>query len=194
MSTQRQKEDFPVNCWVASALCELVPVIIAAQARESEDYEVADIDLSAATIHSPEPKYYPLEVKRIKGGYSFKEEGQWRTFFTQDYYDRLVFEDTAITSGAPIWIVNAEDRSGGKANAKYFKLIENNACLAFVAADGIVLFSPKSLNDALVGFAWWFGPHTTDFNDKPRRKERKAVLDLSKGLFVQCIPPKEFLS
>lgn len=189
-----KKSDYPVNCWVASALCDHVPVIIAAQAREDEDYEVADVDMSAATISNPSGyKYYPLEVKRIMGGFNFKEGGEWRTFFTQDYYGRLIFEDSAITSGTPIWIINAEDRTGGKDNAKFNKLVDNNACLAFVAADGIVLFSPKSLKSALVGYAYWFGKHTTDFKDKQIRKEKKAVLDLSKGLFIECEPPKEFL-
>ena len=190
----KQKEDYPINSWVASALCIHVPSIIAANAREEEDYDVADVDMSAATIHNPGFKYYPLEVKRIKGGYNFMEEGQWRSFFTQDYYGRLQFEDSAITSGAPIWIINAEDRTGGKDNAKYFKLLENHACLAFVAADGIVLFSPKDLKEGLVGFAWWFGSHTTQFKDKLRRKEKKAVLNLSKGLFIPCTPPKEYLT
>lgn len=196
MNTTNQKEDYPVNCWVASAICEHVPEIIAAIARKEEDYDVADIDFSAATISSPLGyKYYPLEVKRIKGGYNFlKSDGEWRTFFTQDYYDRLQFEDTGITSGAPIWIINAEDRTGGKENAKYYKLIDNHACLAFVAADGIILFGPKKIQEATVGFAYWFGSHTTNFKDKQKRKERKAVLDLSKGLFIRCKPPKEYLT
>ena len=195
MATNKLKSDYPINTWVASAICTHVPVIIAAEAREQEDYEVADIDMSAATIHNPAGfKYYPLEVKRIMGGYNFKEDGEWRSFFTQDYYSRLSFEDSAITSGSPIWIVNAEDRTGGKDNAKFHKLIENKACLAFVAGDGIVLFSPKTLKKALVGYAYWFGTHTTQFRDKQVRKEKKAVLDLSKGLFIPCKPPKEFLT
>lgn len=189
-----KKSDYEINSWVASALCQYVPVIIAAQARENEDYDVADIDMSAATIHNPSGyKYYPLEVKRIMGGYNFKEDGVWRSFFTSDYYDRLIFEDSAITSGAPIWIINAEDKTGGKDNAKLNKLIEKHACLAFVAADGIVLFSPNSLESALLGYAYWFGKHTTNFKDKQIRKEKKAVINLEKGLFIKCEPPKEML-
>lgn len=189
-----KKIEYEVNSWVARAITTYVPAILAAEAREEEDYEVADIDMSAATISNPSGyKYYPLEVKRIMGCYNFKEEGEWRSFFTQDYYKRLQFEDAEITSGAPIWIINAEDKTGGKARAKFYKLIENNACLAFLAADGIILFSPRSLKEALVGYAYWFGTHTTEFKDKGRRKEKKAVLDLSKGLFIPCNPPKKYL-
>lgn len=189
------KSDYQINTWVASAITEHVPVIIAAIARQEEDYSVADIDMSASTIHNPAGyRYYPLEVKRINGGYNFKEDGQWRDFFTCDYYKRLQFEDSAITSGSPIWIINAEDKTGEKDNAKYYKLLDNHACLAFVAGDGIVLFSPKSLREATIGFAYWFGTHTTKFKDRQVRRERKAVLNLEKGLFIPCNPPKEYLT
>lgn len=191
-----KKIEYEVNSWVASAITTYVPAIIAAQAREEEDYDVADVDMSAATISNPLGyTYYPLEIKRIMGGYNFKKrDGEWRTFFTKDYYDRLSFEDTGITTGAPIWIINAEDRNGGKDNAKLNKLIENNACLAFIACDGIILFSPRSLKKAIIGYAYWFGTHTTEFKDKQKRKERKAVIDLSQGLFIPCNPPKEYFS
>ena len=190
------KIEYEINCWVASALTTYVPSIIAAVAREEEDYEVADVDMSANTSSNPLGyAYYPLEIKRIKGGYKFKNrDGEWRTFFTRDYYDRLQFEDTGITTGSPIWIINAEDRTGGETNAKLYKLIQSNACLAFVAADGIVLFSPHSLKKAIIGFAYWFGSHTTEFKDKGKRKEKKAVLNLAEGLFIPCTPPKDLLS
>ena len=192
---KKEKPDYQTNTWVASAITEHVPVIIAALARKEEDFDVADIDMSAATISNPEGyKYYPLEVKRIMGGYNFKEDGDWRDIFASSYYSRPSVEDSGITSGAPIWIINAEDKTGGKDNAKFHKLVENKVCLAFVAGDGIVLFSPKSLRKALVGYAYWFGTHTTQFKDKQARKERKAVLDLSKGLFIPCNPPKEYLT
>lgn len=188
------KEDYPFNSWVASTICNYLPVIIAAEAREHEDYSVADIDMSAATLSYPGYKYYPLEVKRIMGGYNFKEDGEWRSFFTSEYYGWLQFENTGITTGAPIWIINAADICGNEENAKLYKLKRDNACLAFVAGDGIVLFSPKSLRKAIIGYAKRYCNHTELYDKKGKKSlERKAVVDLSKGLFIPCTPPRDQL-
>lgn len=189
------KSDYPINCWVSSALCDYVPSIIAAQARMNEDYSIGDVDMSAVTISNPSGySYFPLEVKSIKGGYGFKEDGQWRDYFIQDIYGKLRFRDESIASGTPVYFVNGTDKYGDFSKGKFTKLLANHACLVFIAADGLVLFSPKSMQEAFLGYAAYKVRHTTEFGkDYERVWETKAVLDLTKGLFIPCTPPKELL-
>lgn len=152
---------------------------------DEEDYKISD-----AWIVSTASTEYPLENKTIKGGFNFKEDGQWRTYFTRDIYSKLNFE-TAVTTGTPVYFINAEDKFHNMENGKWQKLMtDDRSCLSFLAKDGIVLFSHKSLEKAFIGYATYYVSHTTEFGNKgPRKPEKKAVLDLSKGLFIPCDTP-----
>lgn len=157
--------------------------------QDDEDYKISD-----AWIVSTANTEYPLENKTIKGGFNFKENGQWRTYFTRDIYSKLNFEHD-VTTGTPVYFVNAEDKYGNMENGKWQKLLKDDkSCLSFLAADGVVLFSHKSMVKAFVGFATYYTPHTTEFGNKgPRKMERKAVLDLSQGLFIPCSTPTNLI-
>lgn len=152
-----------------------------------EDYGIDD-----AWVVSTAGTQYPLENKTICGGYTFKKDGEFRDYYKVEMYNRIRFEQD-VASGAPLYILNAEDERGGRENCKWSKLVANEKSLvSFIAADGIVVFSHKTLMEALVGFGYYETHHSTEFGKQGgRRWERKAVIDLSKGLFISCrVPPK----
>ena len=185
------KTDYNANKYVAEQLMKTFPGhIIAAEAIENENYKVNDIQFTASTNGYP---VYFCENKTIKGGYCLKEDGDFRDYFSKDIYKKLRFEDTGITSGTPVYFVNATDTYGNLDKGKYQKLLDANACLSFLAPDGIVLFSPKTLREAFIGYADYYVSHTTDFGRSWERKkwEKKAVLDLCKGYFIPCTPPDD---
>ena len=185
----KKETELKANEYIAQVLVNTYPGrILAASAVTEENYGVDDIWFTASTS-----SVYPMECKRIKGGYGFMEDGEFRDYFSRDIYKKLRFE-TDITSGTPVYFVNAEDRYGNEDNGKWARLMVSGACLSFLAADGMVIYNPEELREALVGFADYLVSHTSEFGKKGERHwERKAVVDLSKGTFIPCNPPDEIL-
>ena len=189
-----KKSDYPANLFIADLIQSTWPDCIKAQANEYENYGINDIDLSAFTDNFLHYTYYPLEAKTIKGGFNFFEDGEWRDYFIRDIYKKLTFSyGDPLGTGTPIYFVNAENKYG-KDDGKWQRLLANNACLCFLAGDAIVIFSPRELEKAFMGFADYCVLHTTEFGNKDKRRpEKKALLDLSKGHVIPCKPPKELL-
>lgn len=181
------KIDCQANRYIASALPIVYDWIIAAKADCEEDFTIADITFSAITGKG-EIKGFDLEAKRIMGGWQLKYDGEWNQYFTSEIYHKLKF-DTDVVSGHPIYFVNATDAYGNFENGKWKKLIDANACLCYLAPDGILMFSPKTLKEAFIGFADYYVKHTTQFSNKKMRWERKAVISLEKGAYVPLSPP-----
>lgn len=96
--------------------------------------------------------------------------------------------------GKHIYILNAEDKYHRIHNSKTYKIYDNNACLAYVAPDGLVLYNPNTLRKAFLGYAWYkVKSHTEEFGEKRNpHYELKAVFDLDKGSYNSANPPKEF--
>lgn len=187
------KSDYSANLFVAELLMSTWPSL-KAEVPQYENYGVNDIDFSAYTDNFLHYTYYPLENKTIKGGYNFFEDGEWRTYFTSDIYKKLTFENSAITSGLPVYFVNATDKYGDFNKGKYKKILDAHGCLAFLAGDACLLFSPSALKEAFIGYADYFVSHTTEFGKSgPRRPEKKAVLNLSKAYVLFCTTPSELL-
>lgn len=92
-----------------------------------------------------------------------------------------------------IYILNAEDKYHRVHNGKLYKIIENNACLCYVAPDGLIFFNPSTLRKSILGYAWYRNKsHSEEFkNDKMHTWELKVVIDLDKGVYHQANPPKE---
>lgn len=190
----QKKSDYSANLFVAELLQSTWPTI-KADVPQYENFDVNDINLSAYTDNFLHYTYYPLENKTIKGGYNFFEEGEWRTYFTCDIYRKLYFEDTAITSGIPVYFINATNQKGNFSKGKYQKILDAHGCLSFLAGDACLLFSPSALKEAFIGYATTFVSHTSEIGEKgPRIPEKKAVLDLSKAYILYCDTPKDILS
>lgn len=184
------KQEYIINKWVADTLVEYLPglIIDAKATKEEENYGVDDIIFTSVTYN-----VYPLESKTLKGGFNFMKDGKFTDYFTRDIYKKLAFEDTGITSGTPVYFVNAEDRNHRKENGKWNKLLEARACLSYLAPEGIYIFSPKSLKDAFIGYAdYWVSPTTEIGKPGPKHPEKKAILDMSKSTYIHCTPPPEF--
>ena len=185
------KSDYDANKFVADTLASTFPEwILAAEAIPDENYKVNDIQFTAST------KGFPViycENKRIMGGYHLKEDGEFRDYFRRDIYRKLKFENQTVTSGTPVYFVNAEDRYGNMDNGKYRKILDENACLSFLSPDGILIYSCKTLREAFIGYADYYVSHTSEFgrNWEGKRWEKKAVIDLTKGCFIPCSPPSE---
>lgn len=133
---------------------------------------------------------FPLENKTICGGFNFKEDGAFRDYFKEDLPAKMKLE-CEIPEGTPVYYLNAEAQSGP---SKWEKVIASGACLTILAADGIVLFSPKDLKDAFLGYGYDYVPHKTEFGTKGKRQwEKKALIDLSRGFFIPCDTPKDLI-
>ena len=134
----------------------------------------------------------PLENKSILGNFRFKEEGEeeFRNYFKEELPNRMRV-DCDIPEGTPVYFINAEADSGP---SKWEKVNISGACVSFLAADGVVVYSPKTLKEAFLGYGSAFVTHRTEIGKKGKKRwEKKALLDLSKGVFIPCNTPKELI-
>lgn len=182
--------DCAANKFVAETLIEKVKPIFRASADCIETFGVDDLWYSAGT----EDNYagFPCENKTLKGGWQFKYQDEWNPYFTTGIYNKLDFKSEPPTAGTPIYFINATDAYGDLKKGKYQKLIDNHASLTFLAPDCIIFYTCPMLQDAFLGYADYFVRHTTEYGHNNKRLwERKALLDLRKGLYIPCKPPIE---
>lgn len=182
-----KKVDCESNKWLASALVLLSAGtnVFAATADCDENYDIDDLWISANT-NSGNWVGLPLENKTIKGGFQLKYDGQWNEYFSVENPNgimRKLSGDTIPTQGH-IYFINS---------SKYNKLVDKNACLAYLAPDGFILFSPSKLRKAYLGDAWYLNKsHTEEFGERYRPHwELKALIDLEKGTYYKVAGPRE---
>lgn len=84
-----------------------------------------------------------------------------------------------LRSDMPIHVLNDTDYYGNTENAKINRLLRRNAGLILVLRDRMLIYSPVALKRAVKGRIWILCTHTTDYGDRERRWERKAVIDMS---------------
>ena len=181
-----RKVDCESNRWLAQALVLLSGEtnVIAATADCDENYGIDDLWISALTKNQ-ELVGMPLENKTIKGGFQLKYDGEWNPYFSTSNAKGIMKKlsgDTIPTDGH-IYILNS---------SKFDKVIDANACLAYLAPDGFILFSPKRLRKAALGTAYylnkshteeirpWYSPHW----------EEKVIIDLEQGTYYHIQGPK----
>lgn len=184
------KIDCKANQYIAKVLEEKVNPIFRAKADCEENYGIDDIMFSAGT----KDRFVgvPCECKTLKGGWKFKYGGEWNEYFTIGIYNKLVFKKDPPIVGTPIYFINATDAYGDYSKGKYQKLIDNNASLTFLAPDCIIFYTEKMLEKAFLGYADYYVRHKTEYGGNNKRLwETKAILDLSKGLYIPCDPPIE---
>jgi hypothetical protein len=175
---------------VAKILVEKVAQIFRATADCSENYSIDDVWFSAWTNNKIIG--VPCECKTLKGGYQFKYDEEWNTYFTDDIYHKLKFHSEPPESGAPIYFINATDAYGDYEKGKYNKLIVSGAGLTFLAPDSIIFYTNHMLKDAFCGYADYYVRHRTEYgNNNKRLWETKALIRLDKGLYIPCSPPIE---
>lgn len=185
-----RKVDCESNNWLAEALVVLSSVtnVFSATADCNENYNVDDLWISAYTT-SGNWVALPLENKTIKGGFQLKYDGQWNDYFSVENPNGIMkkLSGDTIPQQGHIYFINS---------SKYNKLVANNCCLAYLAPDGFILFSPKSLRKAFLGMAWYKNKsHTEEFGEwyNPHWEE-KAIINLEAGTYYHIQGPKEIFN
>ncbi len=181
-----QKVDCDSNRWLAEALVLLSGEtnVFAATADCDENFGVDDLWISAYTT-SGNLVGLPLENKTIKGGFQLKYEGEWNPYFSTANPKGISRKISGETpENKYVYFINS---------SKFERLIENNACLAYLAPDGFLLFSPPSLKKAYLGDIWYLNKsHTEEFGEGYHpHYEPKALLDLEKGRYYKVKGPYE---
>lgn len=168
--------------------------------NEEEDYET-DIQCTTSALT------FGFEVKTISSSYGgLVDNDYWTTksargdkwrwctsASTQEEFwaDRTPSPDFGDT---PIQMLNAYDKYGRRKGAKLTKLLDNRDGLIYLAKDGMLIFSPKALREAIIGYGWVYLPHHKELNDKSCKFEYKALIDLSRGRFLPLNNiPKELI-
>lgn len=169
-------------------------------------YEDFKADLSL--FNSDNEKCIGMEVKSISTSYgSIKNNdywstksargSKWRWCSSASTEEEFWNDETPAPDlgDKPIQLLNATDKNGNRENAKLTKLLKDGCGLIYVAEDGLLLFSPKRLKEAIVGYGWVYLEHTKRLGDKSKRFEQKALIDMSKGYFIPVNNvPKELLN
>lgn len=97
-----------------------------------------------------------------------------------------------LKGGIPIHVINDTDYYGGTENAKKNKALEGKWGLIFVMEGKILIYSPKAVKRAILGYIWIKVYHSK-WNQKVQW-ERKAVIDLSAySRKIECDVPDDFL-
>lgn len=191
---ERKKVDCEVNTWLARDLVlkSGMTHIFAATADCVENHDVDDLWISAWTKAGWTA--FPMENKSIMK-YPIMSGAGWNPYFSSSNSDGIMtrISGNCITSGCHIYFVNAEDLYGNMENGKWMKMKNKGAGLCFIAYDGYLLFSPKKLEKALIGFAYYYNRfHTEQINKHYNpRWELKAIINLDKGTYYKAEPPKE---
>lgn len=181
------KVDCESNRWLAQALVMLSAdtKVFAATADCEENYGIDDLWISALT-KSGNWTAMPCENKTIKGLFQLKYDGEWNSYFSTANPKGIMkkLSGDTIPVDKHVYFINA---------SKYEKVIENHACLAYLAPDGFILFSPASLKKAYLGNVYyknkshteeikpWYHPHW----------EEKALIDLEAGTYYHIEGPIE---
>lgn len=98
--------------------------------------------------------------------------------------------------GKHIYFLNAEDKYHRTHNSKAYKVANANACLVYIAPDGLILYNPTKLKKSFLGYVWYYNKsHTEEYNKKYNPHwELKAVYSLEEGSYNKANPPKELFS
>ena len=164
--------------------------------NEEEDYGI-DLQVTGHTEDGDVP--FEMEVKTITPSYGTikDKDGNYGDFFCHIAARNRKWRWCATASSQsdfwadktpspelgnkPIHVLNAADKFGNKQNSKLNKLLTNNFGLIFLTKDWLIIFSPKQLKRAIVGYGWLYQEHTKELRDKSSKFEYKALLDLSKA-------------
>lgn len=218
----KMKTDAGLNTAVAEILPKKIDCILAAYAPEIENYDVDDIYFTGVTMTGKIVENI-AELKSLKGGHYFKNNGVWNNYYSTDnpngllrnmmfgntppdeisildlpnqWYPKSYMPEYAPMpeswKGKHIYMLNAEDKWHGITNCKTYKVFQKNACLFYIAPDGLILFTPKRLREAFLGYAWFKCKHTKEIgNNDEYVWELKAFFDLDKGAYYPLELDKE---
>lgn len=158
-----------------------------------EDYLAGDLHCNIGCYHES------LESKSISESYGrIMDNPYWSTVSARNSSwrwcesattDEEFFNDRTpapdfLKEPIPIQMINAANKYGDTENCKLAEMLKNNIGLAYLALDGILLFTPEQFRKSILGYGWVYLSHTKEFGDKSKRFEKKALIDMSKGIFI----------
>lgn len=98
-----------------------------------------------------------------------------------------------LAGDKPIHVINSTTRNG-ELKGKIHKMLEARAGLIFLREGEILVYTPKALKNAILGYLWIKCKPTTDFSYEPPHWERKAAIDLTKYSYkIKCKVPEDLL-
>lgn len=220
----KKKTDAELNKAVAEVLPKIVDCILNAYAPEEENHDVDDIYISGVTMQGRFTEKIAELKSLKGGHYFKKNgvwNNYYSTDNPNGITKNMIFgntppDDISILElpkqwypksyipkykpmpdswkGKHIYMLNAEDKLHGITNCKTYKVFKKGACLFYIAQDGLILFTPKTLREAFLGYAWFkVKSHTTECGtiDKQPVWELKAFFDLDKGAYYPIELDKE---
>lgn len=220
------KVDCEINTWTASWIEDNYDWVSSASADCTENYNVDDVVFTAVTksgdkvVRSMEIKslkggfqlkygdewneWFSTDnpngvLKRMKFGNVpppnmdiLDAPHDWEpSYFTPE--DAEMPEEW---KGKHIYFLNAEDKYHRIHNGKAFKVHNSNACLTYVAPDGLLIFNPTTLRKSFLGYAWYQVKSHTEEYDKQYNPawELKAIYCLEGGSYNKANPPRELFN
>lgn len=217
------KTDCAINNWVADWLVGNYDWISNATASCEENYGVDDVVFTATTTNGDEiVKYDEVKsikggfclkygenwnewfsadnpngiIKKMKFGNvppSGMPIDEVPYFWEPETLEPTDEEMPEEWKGKHIYFLNATDKRFNIINGKAYKVISTNACLTYIASDGLIQYSPSKLREAVLGYAWYHNKsHTEEYNrDNKPSWELKMVIDLERGSYNKANPPQE---
>ena len=75
-------------------------------------------------------------------------------------------------------------------------MVDEKAYLVYLAQDGLLIYTPKQLREALMGYVYYknasHGTSLTPYHNRLNPHwELKAIINLNKGKFIPCEVPKD---
>lgn len=165
------------------------------------------------TAYTKERKFVatPYEIKSMRDRFTESGEDYYRTVAGRNRLCRYgltagtptqeeIKEDNTekpewAESDTPIHVVNASTRNGLREGSKIDKILKGRWGLIYVRRGEILLFSPRDVEKAILGYFWIWVTPTEDFNDGlPPHWELKAAIDISKFTSrIECEVPEKFV-
>jgi len=101
-----------------------------------------------------------------------------------------------------VYVLNASaiDRWNGGVNllpnnCKFYQMMQgSDKCLIYLAGDGFLIWNPRQLKEAFLGYVWMYCKHTNDFANQDRSYELKAMFDMSKATYKKADVPTEIFN
>ena len=127
--------------------------------------------------------FYPTTEEQAEMGFNPRET-------PAEFKDKYVYVLNA--SSINRWNGNVEIMPYNCKAYQMFK--EPNSCLIYIAEDGYLIWNPKQLREAFLGYVWMYCKHTNDFQNQDKSYELKAMFDMSKAKFIKTDVPKEIFN
>ena len=169
---------------------------------ETEDY---GLDMRASGFTGGKAKVVPFEAKTVKAKFDRRyltevagRNGKCRYCDSAATFEEMESDTTPmpgwLTGSTPVHVINSTDKFGREEGSKWAAMRRQRAGLVFLTKGGILIYSPKDFQKAVLGHFWIHCSHTSEFGESTKQWERKAAVDMNKyTVRIDCEVPQELL-